>query len=1101
MKKKLITAFLLSGRKCKKLLLIMKLSFILMLAAVFNVTASVYSQSVRVDLKLENASLETVFQSIQEQTEFDFFYKNEYLPANKTINKVYTNAKIDKVLDEVLEGTGLIYRVLNKDVVITMGQTSGSGRGELFAQQQTKTISGKVTDENGEPLPGVTVIIPGTTTGGVTNGDGDFQMVVPNNTEILLFSFVGFKQKEITLGNQTVLNVQMEQDVIGLDEVVAVGYGSMKKSDLTGAISSVSAEELSETPASNILEQAQGRLAGVDVVSSNGTPGSEQNIRIRGNRSITANNAPLYVIDGIPTTASINDFNPGDIESMEVLKDASAVAVYGSRGANGVILITTKRGKRGHSKITFNSYYGIKKQIENLNKMNSQQFVEYRRVANGLSKTDASQDKVLMGNMYDFYLNGIETDYLAETYRDGTQTEHLLSASGGNNKISYYLSGGYYNEEGVLKKTDYERFSIRVNLDAALTEKLKVGLSFTFSKDTRNRMDSGDPTNTAILYAPTTKAYDEEGKIIAYANPDESFVASPLVNFAPNQFVDETRGFRLFSNLFGTYNITKNLNYRLNVGTDILYSRRGRSRGDYTGSVPTGSIDNSNVFSYTLENILTFDKSFGEHDVNAVGLFSTQSNRSESSSLSARGIPIVRSSFYALGTAETITGIGSGLTEWGLLSYMGRLNYKFKDRYLLTLSGRADGSSRLAQGNKWAFFPAASAAWIISEEDFINIPVLSFLKLRVGYGSVGNTAIKPYQTQGGLSRSTYLFGDDSAYGYQQSGIANPELSWEISKTVNIGVDFGLWENRISGNIEYYDTKTSNLLLQRLLPRTSGFQSIIENVGSTRNRGVELTMSANIMNTASGLKWDVDMNVFSNKEEIVELFNGAEDDIGNGWFIGEPINSYYNYVFDGIWQTNEADAAAAAGQAPGQIKIKDVNGRDENGKLTNKPDGQFNSDDRAILGSTVPDWTGGITNRISFKGFDFSLLIYARQGQMVNSSYHNLSANRWEGRYANLNFNYWTPENPSNDFPKPVQGAGILYSSALRYYDGSFVKLKNISLGYDFAKDLIKTKAISSCRLYLSATNPITWSKYDTVDPESMRALSASTYILGLNVKF
>lgn len=1101
MKIKRITNFLPLRRKSKKLLLIMRLSLILMLAVVFNVSASVYSQSVRIDLELENASLENVFQLIQEQTEFDFFYKNEFLPVDKIINKTYTNAKIDKVLDDVLEGTGLIYRVLNKDIIVTKGQTFDLGREDLFSQQQSKTITGKVIDENGDPLPGVSVVVPKTTTGTVTNADGTFQLNVPSGTESLTFSFIGFKMKEISLENELTHNVQLEQDVIGLDEVVAVGYGTMKKSDLTGAISSISAEELSSVAASNVLEQAQGRLAGVDVVSSNGTPGSGQTIRIRGNRSITANNDPLYVVDGIPTTQKINDFNPGDIESMEVLKDASAVAIYGSRGANGVILITTKRGKEGNAKISLNSYYGVKQQIENFDKMNGQQFTEYRRVANGLNKSDNSQDELLLGGMYDNYLNGVETNYLKETYRNGLQTEHQLAASGGNKKIRYYVSGGYYKEEGVLKKTDYERLSLRVNLDAELTEKINIGLSFTTSKDLRNRMDDDDPTNSAIRYAPLTDAYDEDGNIVAYPNPDEFLVTSPLVNFAPNQYVDETKGFRLFSNLFGEYAISKDLKYRLNVGTDVLYSRRGRFTGDYIGSTPEGSIDNANVFSYTLENILTYDKSIGEHDLNLVGLFSAQSNSTEESSLSSQGIPITRSTFYALGTAETITGISSGLTEWGLLSYMGRINYKYKDRYLLTASGRADGSSRLANENKWAFFPAASVAWIISEESFMNIPVLSFLKIRAGYGSVGNTAINPYQTQGGLARTAYVYGDDSAFGYRQDGIANPELSWEISSTLNIGMDFGLWKNRISGNFEIYDTKTENLLLERLLPSTSGFESVIENVGSTRNRGWELTLSGNVLNSSSGFKWDIDMNLFSNKEEIVELFNGSTDDVGNEWFIGEAINSFYNFDFDGIWQTDEAAEAELAGQAPGQVKIKDVNGRDENGFLTKQPDGQINSDDRTILGSTVPDWTGGLTNRLSFKGFDFSMLIYARQGQMLQSNYHNFGANNWEGRYAHWNFNYWTPDNPSNEYPKPVQGGSILYATALRYFDGSFVKLKNISLGYDFANSILKTDAISSCRLYLSATNPITWSKYDTVDPETRRALSSATYIVGLNLKF
>ncbi len=1092
MKKKLLMMRLKNACiPCRKILLIMRFTLFLFFLSLFQAIASTgYGQDALISLDLRNSSVGEVLDNIEEQTDYFFLYNNKLIDVNRKVTVRCKDRKVENVLDQIFVNTDVDFVLKDRMIVLT-NQLS-----------QQITVNGKVTDSGGAPLPGVTIVVKGTTNGTVTNSDGEFALPNVPDDAILQFSFVGMASQEIAVNGQTEINVTMEEEAIGLEEVVAVGYGSMKKSDLTGAISSVSEDDLNTTQAANILEKAQGKLAGVDIVSSNGSPGADLSIRIRGNRSITANNSPLFVVDGIPTSQSINDFNPGDIESIEILKDASAVAIYGSRGANGVILITTKRGKRGAATINYSAYYGVKKQIENLDKMNGQQFVEYRRVANGLAKNDNSQDQVLLGGIYDNYVNGIETDYIDETYRNGMQTEHQLSANGGNEHVRYYISGSYYDEEGVLKKSDYERFSLRVNLDAQLTSKLNVGLSFTSSKDIRNRMDADDPTMSAIRYAPITQAYDDEGNIIAYPNPDEALVVSPLVNFAPNQYVDETKGFRMFSNLFGEYAITKDLKYRLNFGTDILYSRRGQFEGNYTGSTPVASIQNTNIFSYTLENILTFDKIIGDHNLNLVGLFSTQSSNTELSLLSAQGIPITRSTFYAMGTAETITGIDSDLTEWGLLSYMGRINYKYKDKYLLTASGRADGSSRLASGNKWAFFPAASVAWIISEEDFMNIPSLSFLKLRAGYGSVGNTSISPYQTQGGLARTAYLFGDDSAYGYKQNGISNSELGWETSNTLNLGIDFGLWNNKVSGNIEIYDTKTSALLLERLLPSSSGFESVIENVGATRNQGWEFTISANIINNpSSGLKWDVDMNIFSNKEEIVELFNGTEDDIGNKWFIGHPVNSFYDYVFDGIWQTEEAAEAAEHGQAPGQIKIKDINGRDENGELTNQPDGQINTDDRAILGSTVPDWTGGLTNRISYKGFDFSMLIYARQGQMLNSSYHNLSANNWEGRYAHLNFNYWTPENASNEYPQPVQGGSILYSSALQYFDASFVKIKNISVGYELVENLIKSDFLSSCRVYFSTTNPVIWSDYNTVDPESGRALSSSTYTIGVNLKF
>jgi TonB-linked SusC/RagA family outer membrane protein len=439
---------------------------------------------------------------------------------------------------------------------------------------------------------------------------------------------------------------------------------------------------------------------------------------------------------------------------------------------------------------------------------------------------------------------------------------------------------------------------------------------------------------------------------------------------------------------------------------------------------------------------------------------------------------------------------------------MGRINYSFKNRYLFTLTGRADGSSRLADGKKWAFFPAVSAGWILSEESFFEVPALSFVKIRASYGEVGNTSIAPYQTLGGLSRTIYAYGNNEAFGYGQSLIPNPDLGWEISKTTNIGLDFGLLEDRISGTFEYYITNTEDLLLERFIPITSGYNSILQNIGSTRNSGWELSISANVIKSTQGFQWDVDFNVFSNNEEIVELFDGQSDDVGNEWFIGQPINVFYSFQQVGIWQEGEATEAESQGQFPGDIKIADVNGRGEDGELTKQPDGVINSDDRTVLGSTVPDWSGGITNRISYKGFDLSFLVYARQGQYLRSDYHNLGGNNWQGRYNALNLDFWTPDNPTNAFPMPDAGEAPLYSNAVRFFDGSFVKIKNITLGYNFNSEWLGSIGLSSLRLYATANNAITFSKYDRVDPETSNGivgggspLTAATYIFGINLKF
>lgn len=969
------------------------------------------------------------------------------------------------------------------------------------------SISGTVVDQDNTPIPGATVIVVGTNTGTVTDIDGKFN-VDASPGQVIRISFIGFESAEVTVGNQTEINVSLNEDTSSLEEVVVVGYGTQRKSDLTGAISSVTSEDLKETPAGNFLEQSQGRLAGVDIVRANGSPGSPVQIRIRGNRSINASNEPLYVIDGIPTNANINDFNPNDIESMEVLKDASSVAIYGSRGANGVVLITTKRGKTGKAVISYDGYYGVKQPIENLNLMDGNAFAAYSRIARGHDGDDSSFDSNFLAPLEIENLQaGRFTNWLDLAIQTGSQQDHQVSVSGGTDKVNYYVSGSFFKEDGYIPGTDFERTAIRVNLESKLTDKLKMGLSATVSLSERNQMSS-TPFSNSLGYSPLVGPYDEEGNFLAFPNPREGLLSNPLLNYQPYQYVDETRGHRIFANLYAEYQFNDHLKLRVNYGPDFNLTRRGRYGGMLDGNINSGSINNQMDFAYTQENILSYDKSFGKHALNLVGLFSVQSSRFETSSLSGQDIPIEKSLFYDLGSSSTITGIGSSLGEWGLTSYMGRANYRFDDKFLFTLTGRADGSSRLAEGNKWAFFPAFSAGYILSEEELMQGSKISFLKVRGGYGEVGNTAISAYQTLGGLERTTYVFGSTAAFGYANNLIPNPDLKWEISKTMNFGLDYGLFEDRINGSLEYYITNTSNLLLNRLLPITSGYNSVLQNIGSTRNSGWELSVNANIINQPTGLRWDVNMNVFSNKEQITELFDGDSDDVGNSWFIGEPINVFYDFEQGGIWQLDEADLAANYGQQPGDIRINDVNGRGEDGELNKQPDGNINSDDRKVLGSTVPSWSGGLTNRFSYKGFDLSVLVHARMGQMLNSGYHNLGGNNWQGRYNAITMDYWTADNPTNAIPRPNAGEAPLYASAVRYFDGSYIKIRNIALGYNFDPGWIKKLGLTSARVYSTVNNAFIFSPYKTVDPETSNGnvgggspLTTASYIFGINLKF
>ncbi len=1069
----------------------------------------------RVSVQASGQALGSVLNALEKSAQVKFSYNSRTLDLNHSITVKASNEPLSEVLNRILTPLQINFLQVSNRIVLrnkAVGHLDPSTTLPALSIPANLAldfnVTGKVTDESGEGLPGVSVVVKGTQRGTTTNQEGTYSVSAPDGKATLVFSFVGYLSQEIAINNRTQINLSLSTDTKALNEVIVVGYGTQKKRDLTGAISSISSRDIAETPSSNFLQNAQGRLAGVDIVRSNGNPGSAPVIRIRGNRSINASNNPLYVIDGIPTDVSINDFNPNDIESMEVLKDASAVAIYGSRGANGVILITTKKGKEGKAVISYDGYYGIKKAQKNLNLMNGEQFARYSRVARGIDANDASKDNTFFSTLeVDNLKNGVEADWLDLILRDGQQQQHQISASGGNQNTTYYLSGSFFDEKGIMQLSDYQRYSFRANIETKLTERLRVGVSSTVATDLQNTMANGPYTN-ALQFSPLVQPYDADGNFIAYPNPREGLLTSPLLQYQPGQFTNERRKFRVFANIFGEYKFMEGLTYRLNFGPDFSNSRQGEYSGTLAGSANTAEVTNQQNFAYTLENILSFNRKFGKHSLNVVGLFSTQTNRFESSGAAARNIPVESSLFYNLGSAETVTGINSSLTKWGLVSYMGRVNYTFKDRYLLTLTGRADGSSRLSQKNKWAFFPSVSAGWVVSDEAFMaNAKAISFLKFRAGYGAVGNTSISPYQTLGGLERSVYAFGTNPAFGYALNVIPNPDLRWEISSTVNIGMDFGLFNDRLTGSLEVYKTNTTDLLLNRLIPITSGYESILQNIGATSNQGWELSLNGNIVNSPGGFKWDANLNLFSNKEKIVDLFNG-KDDVGNQWFIGSPISVFYNFKQEGIWQTNEADEATKAKQKPGDIKIADVNGRDATGTLTNQPDGVINADDRTILGSTVPDWSGGITNRLSYKGIDFSFLVYARQGQYIRSDFHNLGGNSWQGRYNAINFDYWTVDNPVDKIPRPNAAAAPLYADAVRFFDGSFVKIRNITLGYTLPKAITSKARIGSLRLYATADNALIFSPYKLVDPETANGIvggsspmTSATYVFGMNLKF
>ncbi len=960
----------------------------------------------------------------------------------------------------------------------------------LQAFAQDRTVTGTVTDAaTGEPLVGVNIVVQGTTTGAITTASGTYSIRVPSSEAVLLFSFVGYEVSSVQVTNLTVIDVELAPSAVGLDELVVIGYGTQRRGSITGAISSVSSDEIQERPVLNAGQALQGRATGVVALSDGGsTPGTNVTIRIRGRRSLTATNEPLFVVDGIPWEGSITGLNTRDIKSMEVLKDASATAIYGSRGANGVILVTTYRGGDMATTISYSGHYGITNAIALPDNMNGDQYYRLKEVG-GRAFT---QDEL------DAHAAGVSTDWVNEVIERGYQTNNQLSVRGGNAKTAFALSANYFKEQGIISLQDYTRKTFRVNLDHQATKRIKVGTSTQVLSGLQNL--GPNTYGGAVNISPLAEPYDADGNLVFRPGADP-LLWNPLADYEEGIFADERESFRVFSNIFAEIDILKNLSYRMNFGPSLKTYRRGLFQGSNSsarqGGNPLVRKEHERVYQYTFENILTYNLVTDDHNLNFTGLYSIQESNAEETYIEVEDIPYESQLYHNLGTAEIVNDMGSDLSQWGIMSVMGRVNYELMGKYMITLTGRFDGSSRLAEGNKWGFFPSAAVLWRISSESFMQgQDLFNDLRFRVSYGVTGNTGIDPYQTRGSLSRSFYNFNGSSGLGFRPGTLANPDLRWESSATANIGLDFGLMEGRIAGSFEVYQTHTTDLLLERQLPITSGFSSVFENVGETRNRGWELGVT--FQNIATGdFSWETNLNLFGNKEEILDLYGTEEDDVGNQWFIGEPLTVWYDYEKIGIWQLGEEDGASVFSQFPGEIKIND---QDNNGII--------NQDDKIIIGSDMPTVTLGLGSRIAYKGVDLSFMLLGVFGHTVRNQYL-IDRTTLQGRYNNMNVDYWTETNPTNEHPKPDGSREYpLYSSTRGYYQGDFFKIKNIQLGYNFPDTPLSKVGIKKLRVYLNLDTLIFWSHLQKgLDPEkyggSITADVPSTrmYSFGLMVDF
>jgi TonB-linked SusC/RagA family outer membrane protein len=964
----------------------------------------------------------------------------------------------------------------------------------VFAQH---TVSGTVTGDDNAGLPGVTIRVAGSSSGTMTAVDGSYTINAPDANAVLVFSYTGFQQQEVALNGRNTVNLQMQGDVSVLDQVVVIGYGTVKKRDLTGSISQMGSKEILETPVSNVLESLQGRIAGLDLVESDGQAGSSLGFTLRGNRSLNASNEPLILVDGIPYGSAL-EINPSDIESVEVLKDASATAIYGTRGANGVILVTTKKGKSGRVQVSLNTYYGTQGNAGLAKIQNGQEYAAFKREA---FRTRGITDDAVIFNPEEISAinNGQFVDWMRLAVKDGSVQNHEISISGGNDRTTISLSAGMYDEQGLFINDDLRRYNASLSVGHRLRDNLRVGSKMFYTFRDNNRRQ--DPLNQANKINPYGTPYDANGDIILYPVAGQSFNISPLADEVPGAYVNNLRGNRIFNSSYLEWGILKDLQFRSSFGFDVQSDRAGYYFGRYTirqaGNISQSGIETVRTNGLTWENTLTYSKERGDNSFNFLVGNSMIQSATEIFSGFGKNQVSETTTFHDLGANAAELSIASGLVESALSSFFGRVNYKFMDRYLLTASLRADGSSVFAAGNKWGYFPSVALGWRLSDEGFMRgNDVFSNLMLRASWGISGNSAIRPYQTLGGLGRSTYSFGETAAFGYFPLSVSNPDLTWEKTATANIGLDFGILKSRIYGSLNVYQSNTSDLLLERLLPGSSGFESVIQNVGKTKNVGVELEISSvNIApKTPRGFKWSSDLTFSLNREEIVQLSGGADRDLGNGWIVGEPTQVYYDYQKVGIWQLNEADQAAVYGQVPGDIKVLDVN---NDGKITAE-------DDRLVVGTPRPDFSFGLNNTVSFLNFDLSAFLYGRVGQMIRSE---ASGNyKIDGRENGPLVDYWTPENPTNSHPRPDKDKtqNSSYMSTLYFVDGTFMKIKNITLGYTVPTSLSSRYGIGSLRVYGTMRNYFTFSKMAPYDPERGGSLAfpmTRQLVFGLNVNF
>ncbi len=1010
-------------------------------------------------------------------------------------------------------------------LILLMGIILSPG---IYGQNTENQVTGTVSTSGGAPLTGATISVKGNSIHTVTDDKGAFHISIPSKNSILVVSYIGYISREVIVDGTSTFNVRLNENHSELSNVVVVGYGTRKKSDLTGSVVSINSEELKSVPVTSLDQAMQGRASGVQVTQISGKPGAETSIRIRGTSSINAGNEPLYVIDGMlinsdggdvsvggtrgPRLSPLSSINPGDIESIEILKDASSTAIYGSRGANGVVLITTKRGKTGRGTITLDTYYGNQQVANKLDLLNAAEFAGLVNDA----KINANQTPV--------YVNPPNlrkgTDWQGAIFRDAPIMNYQLSFSGGDEKTKYALSGSYFNQDGIILNSDFKRYSFRSNLERKMTDKITVGTTLSYSRINTTGVLTNAGTivpgvvTSALLFNPVLNVFDTSvNGGYTFENDRGKTLGNPYAE--AKEFNSTTILSRILGSVFLTYNLAKNIEFKTNFGIDGFSNEEGSFGPNFLkrtqASKGEATLGTTNGITWLNENTLTYNNNFGEkHQLNAVAGYTMQKFHNDKLFVYAFDFPDNRTGYHNISTALKPQKPFNTSSDWSMISYLGRANYTFDNKYLFTLTGRIDGSSKFAEGKKYGFFPSGAFAWRVSKENFMqHIESINDLKFRTSYGVLGNQAIPPYQSLalvGPYGEGAFNTGSGSEVytGQEPLSYVNTNLKWETTRQFDIGFDLTMLNNRITFTADYYNKKTSDLLLSSPIPLTTGFASTLLNIGNIKNNGIDLGL--NTINLKGQLEWTSALNFSKNDNKITNL-NSKTDIILNGAILlreGVSIGTFYGYQFEGIFQSDQeaASSPVLVGQEPNSPNMASIaRAGDRKYRDVNK-DGKIDAGDRTILGTANPDFTWGFSNSFSYKNWGFSFFFQGTQGnKMANlNNFDLLNFNGQNNVLKDGGLNRWTPDNPGNKYPRALAAGSLdqgIFSSAI-VEDASYIRLKNITLSYNLPASLISKIKMSNLRLYVSGSNLWTLTDYTGYDPEA-NTFGQSTTLVGLDI--